>query len=1425
MEFRIGISGDGMRQSRTQWLRGSAILSLGLLTGACGNSDPGDLFGPPASTDGGADGASPSTSMGASDGSVPSASATDGGAVDGDGEVPPIGSGDGSVPPVSSSSIPPVGSGDGSVPPVGSSDGAVPPVGSMSADAGPMNSCSLVVTSLTAGQVLGLADDEDNDCSNGVTLDVQVSTDLADGSEADLSVGSGPAVRAVSTGGTFIFNGVVFPSTGPATAVVSVPGMPTCTTFATVQSACHEAPSCVLSHLFESAETTLLNGVAAPDGDRVSPPGQAYRTWFSVNTNAPDDSLVLLSVDDGAQTLFAYANGGVASFPSVQLGDDTDSEGTHTLVATCTAEVSTDSAPLAVEVDTSDPTLETSSITPIDGQHYSPAQDVDGSADGLQFEVCVPVDSPDALDLSGAKSDNLCVALGTQAATCAAATSGGLSSNDGGCVKLDCPGSAAFDLNVSVSDEAGNTTEHTIQGITCASEEPSVQIVSLVDATNDPGNVSKHLLAASAPNGQLKDENGSLAGAQHTLVACTNATDGSARLLAGATGSTLTERATASIVAASPGDNCPLGLTSVAIFPEATLPASTESPSLVLTEIQVEVTDVSTETNTSNPVRLWVDAVAPSLSLFSPSNFCGSVIFSTVDTSEDFIFTSSAYPRDVTVTVENGVTSTQYVLNSTTPTTVALPLGTNTVRASVSDAAGNVTVFQNDTCTVLVGDPPIITWGSPATGTTILNAAGTSPAAGTVQDSDANTAGWQGDLTVTVSNVDLQGLDQAGAIQFKVDGVDVGLPVNLADGIGNGIDTATVTLDAGDFSGISDGLEVLVTAELINASDTWSESLTVLVDTELPTQAQNVVPAIGSQPGDRRRTRFALGWDAAGDGVSGLEAVAGYSVAYATSPITDQTTFDAAFVQNGLNLGTVPANPGSPESIAVDELTIETVYYFAVQAYDAAGNLGAIAQGNAAGPDTPGLAARFKTTVLNHPGTANERFGYALDGSTDLTGDGLAELIVSSIGVLDPSSTGGKVYIYKGTPTGYSQTPIVTISGDPAVRFGYSVAVVGDIDNSAAALGPNPTAAQLAQQQDIVITAQFEANSQGTFGSAYVFFGRDWEAGPSNFVVGDGDYDAVVEAANEGGYSYSQINSVTRVGDFNNDQIDDFALGHFAFDTATPGAVSIVLGRTGFGSFVLPALTSLGEPNSLLLQGAGDGYLGFAPIFALSDGSVAASIIDSTTEVSEAVVFSPSNSSVTPLSAAARFAGQPAAGLGNYGFGLLSGDGLAVTSPDIVSPNGPGDGLVDVFLANNVINPFGGRISLYDNGTSSDFGRIIVGNAFSGRPSGYELPFFGDPGQVESTLVLGGIATSGMPPRIHFLRGSTLNGLSGTTDLATGVSDVLYRLYDVPNAPSSWVDSQGAAIRDLDGDGYADLAVGESSVGLADFDGHVIVLY
>ena len=94
----------------------------------------------------------------------------------------------------------------------------------------------------------------------------------------------------------------------------------------------------------------------------------------------------------------------------------------------------------------------------------------------------------------------------------------------------------------------------------------------------------------------------------------------------------------------------------------------------------------------------------------------------------------------------------------------------------------------------------------------------------------------------------------------------------------------------------------------------------------------------------------------------------------------------------------------------IGDLAIETVYYFAVRAVDAAGNWSDVVQGVANGDDSPGLAARFKTLLLSPPDdNPAARFGHQMDGSTDLTGDGLSDLLVSSLG-------SGEVYLFKGEP-------------------------------------------------------------------------------------------------------------------------------------------------------------------------------------------------------------------------------------------------------------------------------------------------------------------------------------------------------------------------------------------------------------------------
>src|SRR5690606_4464048 len=142
--------------------------------------------------------------------------------------------------------------------------------------------------------------------------------------------------------------------------------------------------------------------------------------------------------------------------------------------------------------------------------------------------------------------------------------------------------------------------------VTCASQTPTVEIVSLTDNRTAPSDIGLRLLAAgnTNPSSILKDVDPNTTGAQHAVVACTNATIGStASLRVGLEHGSTSQRATGTVQVDTNGV-CPTGLTGVVTFPTTTLDNSSVTAGALqaYTVVRVLVTDISTEVGTSPDV-------------------------------------------------------------------------------------------------------------------------------------------------------------------------------------------------------------------------------------------------------------------------------------------------------------------------------------------------------------------------------------------------------------------------------------------------------------------------------------------------------------------------------------------------------------------------------------------------------------------------------------------------------------------------------------------------------------------------------------------------------------------------------------------------------------------------------------------------------
>ena len=180
------------------------------------------------------------------------------------------------------------------------------------------------------------------------------------------------------------------------------------------------------------------------------------------------------------------------------------------------------------------------------------------------------------------------------------------------------------------------------------------------------------------------------------------------------------------------------------------------------------------------------------------------------------------------------------------------------------------------------------------------------------------------------------------------------------------------------------------------------------------------------------------------------------------------------------------------------------------------------------------------TTILAGKATDSE-FGHSLGTAGDVNGDGYSDVIIGAYRI---ASYTGAAYIYPGSPTGLSTTPLVTLAGTEQSKFGISVASAGDVNGDG--------------YSDVIIGASGISSGKG---AAYLFLGSS--TGPSATP-------ATILSGTDAGDAFG--NSVASAGDVNGDGYSDVIVGAFMASAET-GAAYVYLGAsTGLSMTAASAL-------------------------------------------------------------------------------------------------------------------------------------------------------------------------------------------------------------------------------------------------------------
>jgi hypothetical protein len=378
----------------------------------------------------------------------------------------------------------------------------------------------------------------------------------------------------------------------------------------------------------------------------------------------------------------------------------------------------------------------------------------------------------------------------------------------------------------------------------------------------------------------------------------------------------------------------------------------------------------------------------------------------------------------------------------------------------------------------------------------------------------------------------------------------------------------------------------------------------------------------------------------------------------------------------------------------------------------------------------------------------NNSFSYSLASAGDVNGDGYADLVVGAAGY---NSALGKVYVYYGSPSGLSITANWSAVGEAINNFfGLQVASAGDVNGDGYA--------------DLVVGANGYNNSTG---KAYVYHGS------ANGLSLTADWSVVGEAPN---YYFGL--SVASAGDVNGDDYADLVVGAIGFDSlkgkvyiyhGSPGGLSLTADWSAIGEATLnyfgQSVASAGDVN-------GDSY------DDLVVGAYEASGIKGKVYVYHG--SSGGLNSTADWSAVGEVAGNQF-GYSVASAGDVNGDGFADLAIGALNYNGTGKAYV-----------YHGTAS----GLSATADWSAVGEA-SGNQFGRSVASAGDVnGDGYTDLIVGAPVYNSSTGKAYVYHGSA-GGLSLTAGWSAG-GETTNNIFGL----------SVASAEDVNGDGYADLAVG-----------------